>query len=349
MNQRVAGVSAVIPTHGRPELLRRAVEAVRAQTVPVQQIVVVVDGAEDEAETLDWLSSVDEPRLQVLPLAGRNGPSRARNAGVEAATSPWIAFCDDDDVWLPHKLAWQLKALGEAGWHDRTVVTSGVIGRTPDRDYRWPSRFIGPGDRLGDYLFCTRTPYQGETLLHTSTLLASRSLLRSVPFDETLWNHEDWDWLLRADDIGARSLAVTNHLVVWHLEEERDGLGGRLDDWERSLSWARRRRRSLGSRAFAAFCLTVVAGRARASRSVYGLVRTLATALPARPPLRNVAWFPLYSLLTPEMRRRLRACATRGRDLVAAGERRPWRSPTTRRLSPVASASVPPSARRRQG
>ena len=108
-------------------------------------------------------------------------------------------------------------------------------------------RFIGPDDRIGDYLFRTSTPYQGETLLHTSTLLASRSLLVAVPFDEGLWNHEDWDWLLRAEERGARCIAVENHLVIWHIEEAREGLGSRLDDWERSLDWARRQRRRLGA------------------------------------------------------------------------------------------------------
>jgi len=300
-------VTAVIPTHGRPELVRRAVDGVRAQTVPVAGIVVVVDGAESEGETLQVLSTLDEPRLEVVALAGNNGPSAARNAGVAAAKTPWVAFCDDDDLWQPHKLAWQLKALADAGWPKDAVVSTGVIGRSPDGDYCWPSRFIASEERVGDYLFCTRTPFQGETLLHTSSLLASRELLCTVPFDESLWNHEDWDWLLRAEEAGARPLPVENHLVIWQIEEGRGGLGSRMDDWERSFSWARRERHRLGARAFGAFCLTVVAGRARAAGSVGGLARSLGAAVGAGPPLRNLSWFPLYGLLSPDQRRRLRS------------------------------------------
>ena len=302
---RPAPVTAVIPTHGRPELVCRAVEAVRAQTVAVAQIVVVVDGA--APETVDALSTIEDPRLVVVPLPGRNGPSRTRNAGVAAATQPWVAFCDDDDLWQPHKLAWQVKALDDAGWPEDAVVSTGVIGRAADGDYRWPARFITSEERVGDYLFCTRTPYQGETLLHTSSLLASKALLSAVPFEETLWNHEDWDWLLRAEEAGARAYPVENHLVIWHLEDGRGGLGSRMDDWEQSLSWARRERRRLGARAFGAFCLTVVAGRARAAGSLRGVGRTLVAALAAGPPLRNLGWFPLYGALSVDQRRRLRA------------------------------------------
>ena len=306
-------VTAVIPTHGRPDLVRRAVDGVRAQTAPVAEIVVVVDGQESEGETLHALhalSTVPEPRLRVVALPGRNGPSRARNAGVAAARTPWVAFCDDDDLWQPHKLAWQLKALDEAGWPEDAVVSTGVIGRSPDGDYRWPARFIAREERIGDYLFCTRTPFQGETLLHTSSLLASRALLSAVPFDESLWNHEDWDWLLRAEEAGARALPVEDHLVIWHIEEARGGLGSRMDDWEHSLSWAHQERQRLGARAFSAFCLTVVAGRARAAGSVRGLGRTLVAALRARPSVRNLSWFPLYGVLSPDQRRRLRARVT---------------------------------------
>lgn len=300
-------VTAVIPTCGRPELLRRAVEGVRAQTVPVAEIVVVVDGAESDAVTMQVLSAIEEPRLRVVPLSGRNGPSRARNAGVATARTPWVAFCDDDDVWRPHKLAWQLKTMADAGWPGDAVVSTGVIGRSPDGDYRWPARFITTEERIGDYLFCTRTPFQGETLLHTSSLLASRDLLSTVPFDESLWNHEDWDWLLRAEEAGAWALPVENHLVIWHIEESRPGLGSRTDDWERSFAWACGARHRLGARAFSAFCLTVVAGRARAAGSVRGLVRTFLAGLRARPPLRNLGWFPLFGALSPDQRRRLRA------------------------------------------
>ena len=307
-----ARVAAVIPTHDRPQLVRRAVESVLAQTVPVDEVIVVVGGPDPDGATARALSAFDDPRLKILPLGeGRSGPSAARNAGVAAATSPWIAFLDDDDEWCPTRIERQIEALAEAGWPGRAVVSTGVVARSPTGDYRWPHRFITRGESVGEYLFSTRTPLQGEALLHTSTLLTSRKLLLDEPFDETMWNHEDWDWLVRADASGAEQLAVEDHLVVWHIEQDRPGLTATTGDWERSLAWAERQRCRLGGRAFSGFCLTVVAGRARASGSARGVARALAAAFRGAPRLRNLAWFPLFAVLTPDRRRRLRAVASR--------------------------------------
>ena len=298
-------VSVVVPTSDRPELVVRAVRSALTVTAPVAEVVVVVDGP--AAQTERALAAVEDPRLTVVPLGGgRGGPSRARNAGVRHATCDWIAFLDDDDVWLPGKLEAQVDVLDSSGWDPNLVLTTGVLARSPSGTSRWPSRFIGSGEAVADYLFCTRTPYRGETLLHTSTVLASKSLLTDVPFDESMSNHEDWDWLLRAQAAGAGVAAVPRHLVVWHLEEPRPGLGATVADWDRSLAWARRQRNLLGPRAYSAFCLTVGLGRARAAGSGRGVARALFRGLQGRPTVRNVAWAPFYALPSAGLRRRLR-------------------------------------------
>ncbi|MEW6153578.1 MAG: glycosyltransferase, partial [Actinomycetota bacterium] len=308
------GVAVVVPTHRRPELVVGAVEAALGQTVAVDEVVVVVDadgGGAEETEAA--LSAIGDQRVRVVRRPGRGGPSQARNAGVAVTSAPWVAFCDDDDRWLPSKLARQLDVLARAGWPPDAVVSTGVVARSPGSEYRWPKRFVDGTRSVGEYLFCTRTPFQGETLLHTSTLLASRSLLEAEPFDETLRNHEDWDWLVRAAGRGARFLAVPEHLAVWHIEEDRPGLTAVTGDWERSLAWAGRQRGRLGERAYSAFCLTVVAGRARASGSARGVGAALVAALGGSPPVRNLLWFPFYAVLSPGVRRRLRARLTSAR------------------------------------
>lgn len=297
-------VAVVIPTADRPELVGRAVRSVLTVTAPVAEVVVVVDGP--AAATREALASIPDPRLTVVERDGPTGPSAARNAGVARATCDWVAFLDDDDVWLPGKLEAQVVRLDSSGWDPKLVVTTGVVARTPSAVARWPSRFIEAGEPVAGYLFRTRTPFQGETLLHTSTVLASRDLLTAVPFDESLRNHEDWDWLLRAEAAGATVAAVPEHLVVWHLEEPRPGLGGDVRDWDRTLAWAERRRDLLGPRAYSAFCLTVGLGRARAAGSPSGVARALAGGLRGRPGARTLAWAPFYALPSASLRRRVR-------------------------------------------
>lgn len=88
-------ISVVIPTYNRAHIIERALGSVFAQTVPPAEVIVVDDGSTDA--TPELLSSYG-PRVKVL-LQNHGGPSRARNLGVAAAVSPWIAFLDSDDTW----------------------------------------------------------------------------------------------------------------------------------------------------------------------------------------------------------------------------------------------------------
>jgi glycosyltransferase involved in cell wall biosynthesis len=93
----MAIVSAVIPTRGRPELLRRAVRSALAQTLREIEVVVVIDG-EDSVTRLamkEWAQQ--DARVHVVALDVSVGGSDARNRGVDAASGEWIAFLDDDD------------------------------------------------------------------------------------------------------------------------------------------------------------------------------------------------------------------------------------------------------------
>jgi glycosyltransferase involved in cell wall biosynthesis len=252
-------VSVVIPTRGRPALLRTAVRSVLAQSHGNLEVIVVVDG-EDPA-TARWLAGLDDPRLRVIQLARPGGGAAARNAGVEAAAGPWVALLDDDDHWLAHKIECQLSAA-TASRHVSPILCSRVIARAPGADYVWPRRMPGPGEPLSEYLFARRGLFQGEGVIQSSMVLAPRELLRRVPFDETLACHQDWDWVLRAGAMeGAGVVFVPEPLAVWHIEENRTTVTGG-SDWRESLRWIDRSRPLVTRRAYAAFLMTSVSARA---------------------------------------------------------------------------------------
>jgi glycosyltransferase involved in cell wall biosynthesis len=106
-------VSVVIPTRNRVHFLPRCLRAVLAQEDVAIEVIVVDDGSTDETATL--LSDYEDERLRVVRLAERHGVARARNVGIGEAQGQWLAFVDDDDLWAPHKLKWQLEAAREAG------------------------------------------------------------------------------------------------------------------------------------------------------------------------------------------------------------------------------------------
>jgi glycosyltransferase involved in cell wall biosynthesis len=105
-------VTVVIPTRNRSGLLPTGLASALAQ-VDVDLEVIVVDDASTD-DTPDVLAAVDDPRLHVIRFATHSGVTRARNAGLGAARGSWVAFLDDDDIWAPWKLRWQLDAAGQS-------------------------------------------------------------------------------------------------------------------------------------------------------------------------------------------------------------------------------------------
>ena len=108
-------VSVVVPSYNRAALLQRTLRAILAQQITDLEVVVVDDGSTDE--TARTLAAAD-PRVAVIRHQQPAGVSAARNRGIAAARGEWIAFCDDDDLWSPHKLIRQLEAAEGvgAGW-----------------------------------------------------------------------------------------------------------------------------------------------------------------------------------------------------------------------------------------
>ena len=103
-------VSVVIATRERPVLLHRAIRRVMEQTYAGEiEVVIVFDQSEPHPIEVDVPA---HRSLTVIRNTERNpGLAGARNSGVLATSGEWVAFCDDDDEWLPEKLTRQMAAL----------------------------------------------------------------------------------------------------------------------------------------------------------------------------------------------------------------------------------------------
>jgi glycosyltransferase involved in cell wall biosynthesis len=202
-------VSVVVPTRDRPELLRRAVTAILHQTYPGPVECVVVFDQSDPR--LPWDDPGPSRRLRLVRNQRTPGLAGARNTGAAHATGELLAFCDDDDEWLPHKLEHQVRAL--AAHPDAAAATTGIVVRYGDRSVT----------RLAPTPLVTHRQLLQSRMheLHPSTVLVQRrKLLDGIgPVDEQLPGSyaEDYDWLLRAAKLGP-VLAVQEPLVVvhWH-------------------------------------------------------------------------------------------------------------------------------------
>jgi hypothetical protein len=248
-----APVSVIIPTRNRPHLVVRAVRSALGQTLAPCEVIVVIDGP--DPATAEALEGIADSRVRVLPLTMNGGPGRARNKGIAASQGEWIAFLDDDDEWLPHKLEAQWAHVGSGRTHD-TVVTAVAELRTDDGTYRWPLRALSPGESIAEYLFVRRQPGEGYVAL--PTVLLPRRLAIECPFPEHLTTHEDWDWLLDLELAGAHFHVELQPLVIVNDARVRQSVS-RGSAWNDSLGWILQRKTDVSPVAFSSFCLTEVA------------------------------------------------------------------------------------------
>lgn len=185
-------ISVILPTRNRLPLLQRAVASVLGQTHRELELIVVNDGSGDG--TREWLDAHDDARLRPLHRAGGQGAAAARNAGIALARGSWLAFQDDDDIWLLEKLEKQLAALAKAGT-DTGWCLSGYLRMEPSG-----TRYIG-GTRLIAELDWRRGIGEGGPdwyLISTPGWLVRRALIEQVGgFDERIRSWDDWELGLR--------------------------------------------------------------------------------------------------------------------------------------------------------
>jgi glycosyltransferase involved in cell wall biosynthesis len=189
----VPSVSALIATRDRPMLLRRAVASVLAQDYagPIECIV-VFDGT--QVDRLDDVV-VEGPR-RLITIANMNTPglAGARNTAAQAATGSYLAFCDDDDAWLPEKISLQMEGMQRSGCQ---VAVTGVRIVFGDR----MTERVPPATVTHDLLLRGRVAE-----VHPSTVLVEAAAFRTSigPVDEGIPGSygEDYEWLLRASADG---------------------------------------------------------------------------------------------------------------------------------------------------
>ena len=305
MEEQEQSVSVVIPTRNRPRMVVDAVRSALAE--PILEVSVIVDGPEDGESTSAALSVIDDPRLRVMVLEQSVGGSEARNLGARSSMGNWIGFLDDDDLWLPGKIAAQL-ALAATANARFPVLSCAVLARGPSSDRVWPRRLYRWPEPMSEYLFCRAGWTYGAGLLQTSTLLLPRELILRVPFTRGLKKHQDWDWLLRiAAEPDVNIAMAAEPLVIFHVEGERASVG-RAADWEFSYRWVCQNRAYFTPRAFASFVATECAPQAArggaSAKERWQLFRSLFTG--GAPSPKTLLFCAGFLLVPQALRRNLR-------------------------------------------
>lgn len=200
-------VSVIVPTKDRPLELREALASISRQDVDQIEVVIVNDGGEDVGQLTQHVGPRSE--LRVVNLKNCGGVAQARNVGIEMAAGRYIAFLDDDDLFLPHHLSAALDAIESSG-ADLVYPICSVFDRRVD---------IGDDARPSE-LF--NYDFDAEALAVLNYIPVTGVVCRSLRpiaarFDASLPVQEDWDmWLRLLTTARFRFQHVPTPSVIYH-------------------------------------------------------------------------------------------------------------------------------------
>jgi len=195
-----ADITVLICAYNRHELLSSVLGSVARQTLQPVEILIVDDGS------MPALKVGSQKNVRIIRHANNKGPAAARNTGIKAARTPYIALLDTDDLWRPEKLARQYEVLCAAS-DDVFGVFSAFqrIGRAVRA-----GKVSTP--RVGDW---HRFFLMGIRSGPGSTLMFRRSaFVETGGFDEALRRYEDWDWLLNVTRSGKYRFLCLNEVLA---------------------------------------------------------------------------------------------------------------------------------------
>jgi len=175
-------VSVIVPTYNRASLIGATLNSILDQSHAPAEVIVVDDGSTDETESIvrGFPEAVKYHRTE------NSGVCAARSLGAKLSHSPWIAFCDSDDLWMRDKLARQVEFHEETGvefsFTNFSIISNGGWEKGTKFDSA-PEGFFGGFKKVPEGLVSSRG-YYNDLLrfqpMFPSTVLMTRQFFERV-------------------------------------------------------------------------------------------------------------------------------------------------------------------------
>jgi glycosyltransferase involved in cell wall biosynthesis len=198
-------VSVIIPLYNGERYLAEAIESVLAQTYDPTEIIAVDDGSPDNS------ADIAQSYAQVHLIRQSNqGLGAARNTGIKAARGDYLAFIDQDDLWVASKLALQMAAFSQDSEID---IVFGHVEQfySPELNEEQKGKIVGAGEILPGR-------FPGTMLVKTVSFLRAGLFPTQWRFGEFL------DWYARAMDCQLRSLMLPDVVAKRRLHTTNMGI-----------------------------------------------------------------------------------------------------------------------------
>lgn len=181
-------VSAIITTFERVELLKRAVKSVLSQSF-TQLEIIIVDDASSNNDASTMVNDLNDDRIRLIKHDVNKGVSAARNTGIKQAKGTYVAFLDDDDIWLEDKIEQQLKVINDTG--AKAVLTAYYVVK--NNEYFYVQKEKQSEIHLSDL--------KRGNVYGCSGLLVQQKSAERLLFDEAIGHGEDWDFVIRLSQL----------------------------------------------------------------------------------------------------------------------------------------------------
>jgi len=220
-------VTVIIPTYNRASIVGRAIRSVLGQTYPNWELLVVDDASTDGTER--EVRSYSDERITYIRHHQNRRVSAARNTGIRSAQGEYVSFLDDDDEWLPEKLAKEVEVFRNSDPEVGLVYTGKTVYDENGRVLRvlMPTLSGWVYDAMLDRHF----------IGSPSRVTVKKQVLERVAgFDETFVNCQDYDLWLRVAKVS--KVAVVPYFVVkrYLLSDSMSGsLRNICEGWEHIL------------------------------------------------------------------------------------------------------------------
>src|SRR5699024_5430762 len=188
-------VSVIIPTYGRPEGLKRAIQSVMNQSYENIEVLIIDDNNPNSTErqqTEEIMKKYEhEERIRYIQHSCNKNGSVARNTGIKKSKGEFIAFLDNDDEFLERKIELQVNKIEKLGKPYGIVYTKFLRKQN--------NKILDKGieDRTGNL---TKEILKGNFYISAgSNIMIRREIVEEINgFNEKFLRRQDLEFLIRA-------------------------------------------------------------------------------------------------------------------------------------------------------
>jgi FkbM family methyltransferase len=214
-------ISVIITTYNRADMLKKAIQSVLNQNYGDYELLILDNDSTDNTERV-VKNFMESGKIKYIKHKQLN-ISQARNLGIEKSTGEYIAFLDDDDEWLPNKLASQISVFNAGD--GRAALVYGAFALADEAGKISMIHKPRLKGQILEHLLLQRDPFTGSA----SNPMIKKDVFNSIgKYNEKVLTGEDLELYLR---IAAEfNIEFTNELVVKISQHRGNRLGNKLED-----------------------------------------------------------------------------------------------------------------------